>query len=96
MDAPADDAARDDAGHDDFGGGGSEGRDRKKPKDLHALVVTEGSLRNRRMDYLVTGSTYRFRVAATNSVGTGPFSPWSVEVTVKDDSDGDPAVPYFD
>ena len=65
-------------------------KERLANMDLH--VVRTSSVRNMRAEDLVTGSSYRFRVAARNVVGRGPWSPWTPEIRITDECCGDPFV----
>jgi hypothetical protein len=42
-----------------------------------------------RVEGLVVGSTYKFRVAACNAVGRGPWSPWTPVIHVTEERVGD-------
>ena len=44
----------------------------------------------KRVEDLVTGSTYRFRAAAENSVGLGKYSRWTPNIMVTNERYGDP------
>ena len=82
------------------GGGGNDAalqaalaaeKEEEAKKDAHIFIRTgTGKLKNRRVEDLVTGSTYRFRIAAENSVGLGPYSRWTPNIMVTNDRYGDP------
>jgi hypothetical protein len=62
-------------------------------KDLHVVTSTgERAMSDRRVrvEGLVVGSTYKFRVAACNAVGRGPWSPWTPNIHVTEECVGDP------
>ena len=43
-----------------------------------------------RVEGLVVGSAYKFRVAACNAVGRGPWPPWTPDIHVTEERVGDP------
>ena len=43
-----------------------------------------------RVEDLVTGSIYRFRLRAVNAVGKGAWSPWTADMLLNEDCIGDP------
>jgi len=53
-------------------------------------LVRIGKLRDYRLERLVTGNTYRFRMRAVNAVGEGEFTTWSPDVWCHADQCGDP------
>ena len=60
-------------------------------KDAHVFIRTgTGKVKNKRVEDLVTGSTYRFRAAAENSVGLGKYSRWTPNIMVTNERYGDP------
>jgi len=68
-------------------------KDKDKDKDLHAILSTvEEGATTLRVEGLVTGSTYRFRCAAVNGVGQGPWGAWTCDVALSEDMCGDPFV----
>jgi len=68
-----------------------EARQKERDKDLNVVVsIGSGTLTSLRMDDLAPYSTYKFRVAATNSVGRSPWSPWTPEIQPTDSCMGDP------
>jgi hypothetical protein len=88
---------------DDVGGGGGNddeeeeedearaARQKERNKDMHLFVSTgTGNRRSLRLDDLTTYATYKFRVAATNSVGRSPWSPWTPDIQPTDSDVGDP------
>ena len=66
-------------------------REEEAKKDAHVFIRTgTGKVLSKRVDNLVTGSTYRFRVAAENSVGIGKYSRWTPNIQVTNERYGDP------
>ena len=66
-------------------------REEEAKKDAHVFIRTgTGKVKNKRVEDLVTGSTYRFRVAAENSVGLGKYSRWTPNIMVTNERYGDP------
>jgi hypothetical protein len=61
-----------------------------RDKDLFVIHKCDGWEESKRIDDLVTGSTYKFRMCAINSVGASPFSPWTPDVQVDEECVGDP------
>ena len=76
-----------------LGGDDAAAGKKDKDKDLHAILSTvEEGATSLRVEELVTGSTYRFRCAAVNGVGQGPWGAWTCDVALSEEMCGDPFV----
>jgi len=80
---------------DDEGEWGERDEEKEKAKDLdlHVMLTTNDSetlRRQLRVEKLVVGSTYKFRIAARNSAGRGAWSPWTRDIQVTPECVGDP------
>jgi len=66
---------------------------KERDKDLHIFRCTgdrETGDCSVRMEELIVGSTYCFRISARNLVGRGPWSPWTPDIKVTEECVGDP------
>lgn len=70
-----------------------EAKEKAKDLDVHVMLTTDDSetlRRQLRVEKLVVGSTYKFRIAARNSAGRGVWSPWTRDIQVTPECVGDP------